>query len=301
MPEIKQIVTLPASLKPLETCAVIQLTTGEKLRSVVGQVGSPAAQTTAAVSFHQKTWKNGRTLKISFENKMRDRGDQLIARIKKEVNHYFSMIGLKVEWVDARQGDIRISFTRGGSWSYIGTDALGISKDQPTVQLGWLTAESRDEELGRVVYHEILGHALGIGHEQKSPKSSIPWDKPKVYDYYMGPPNNWSKAQVDHNVLGSYEPGEVNATAFDPKSIMLYPVRNALTVGDYEIGWNTKPSKTDIEHLQDLYPKANEPSNKKRLRERLSLLISRRNTFRRRVKNLTLRIKRIRARLKGSA
>src|SRR5262245_606053 len=41
--------------------------------------------------------------------------------------------------------EIRISFRAGdGSWSYVGTDALGIPKAKPTMNYGWLTEGSDD-------------------------------------------------------------------------------------------------------------------------------------------------------------
>lgn len=48
---------------------------------------------------------------------------------------------------------------------------------------GWLYPDTPDQEYSRVVLHEF-GHALGAIHEHQHPEAAIPWDKPKVYEYY---------------------------------------------------------------------------------------------------------------------
>jgi hypothetical protein len=57
---------------------------------------------------------------------------------------------------------IRISFKKPGSWSVLGTTCKRIlDKNQATMNFGWLTPNSTDDELRRVVLHEF-GHALGV-------------------------------------------------------------------------------------------------------------------------------------------
>jgi hypothetical protein len=119
---------------------------------------------------------------------------------------------------------------------------------------GGFTNDMNPLELGRVVIHEF-GHALGCVHEQASPPASIPWDKAKVYAWYKSR-IGWDKATVDHNVLKRYGKSEVVFTEqHDPESIMQYPVPNELTVGDYEIGWNTELSETDQVFIAKMYPR----------------------------------------------
>jgi serralysin len=47
----------------------------------------------------------------------------------------------------------------------------------------------------------------------------------------------------------------MNFTKFDIESIMLYAIPNELTVGDFEVGWNTILSATDKEFMRQNYPK----------------------------------------------
>lgn len=60
---------------------------------------------------------------------------------------------------------VRIARTQGsGYWSYLGTDILSISADQPTMNLDSFTMDTPDSEFYRVVRHET-GHTLGFPHE----------------------------------------------------------------------------------------------------------------------------------------
>jgi hypothetical protein len=118
---------------------------------------------------------------------------------------------------------------------------------------GWLTPGSPDNEYSRVVLHEF-GHALACIHEHQHPEAGIPWDKEAVYSYYTGPPNNWTKAQVDHNLFRKYSASITQFSEFDPASIMLYSIPNAFTVGDFEVGWNRVLSATDREFIGVMYP-----------------------------------------------
>jgi len=60
------------------------------------------------------------------------------------------------------------------------------------MNFGWFDDNTSDSEFSRTVIHEF-GHALGMIHEHQHPLAAIPWDKDKVYTYYAGYPNYWSK------------------------------------------------------------------------------------------------------------
>ena len=101
--------------------------------------------------------------------------------------------------------------------------------------------------------HEF-GHVLSCIHEHQNPAAEIPWDKPVVYRYYGGPPNNWTKHDVDTNLFQTYDKTTTNFSSFDPKSIMLYPIPNAFTVGNFEVGWNSVLSEADKQFIATNYP-----------------------------------------------
>jgi hypothetical protein len=160
--------------------------------------------------------------------------------------------GIKFNFGNFPNADITISFRYRGSWSYIGTYS---QKMRPSMNFGWLYNYTSQEEYNRVVLHEF-GHALGYVHEHQNPNGNIPWNVEKVYQYYMGPPNNWDKGEVDENIFRKYTFDEVNATAFDPKSIMLYAIPPELTTNGFSTSENSELSETDKRNVASLYPKS---------------------------------------------
>ncbi len=201
---------------------------------------------------HAKLWpRHQRVLHVRFlggDSRLHSR----IARIAGQWTRYAHVRFIFDQAVDA---PIRVSFVRGASWSYIGTDALdpSLTPDDPTVNFGWFTPATPNDELQRVVLHEF-GHVLGLIHEHQSPAAAIPWDRDAVYAYYAGPPNYWSKAQVDHNVFARYDQDQTNASVFDPASIMLYPIPLEFTQGKLTVGWNRTLSAVDRAFIAQLYP-----------------------------------------------
>lgn len=169
---------------------------------------------------------------------------------------------LKLAFVESGNADIRIAFKwkgDGGSWSYIGTDCFNIPQEHPTMNFGWLDVNGRDtEEYSRTVLHEF-GHALGCIHEHQNPSANIPWDKEAVYRYYMGPPNKWSKEDVDNNLFETYSTSKTQFSQFDKESIMLYRIPNELTIGDWEVQGNKVLSTIDKSYIGVVYPKSQVP------------------------------------------
>ncbi len=104
-----------------------------------------------------------------------------------------------------------------------------------------------------VVLHEF-GHTLGCIHEHERPDNGIPWDKPKVYAYYKET-DGWSRDEVDEQVFSKYDITQIRANKLDKKSIMMYPVPNELTKGNFSIGWNNGLSEADKKFIAKLYPK----------------------------------------------
>jgi hypothetical protein len=196
-----------------------------------------------------KKWKNGRTLRVTFLD-----GDHAV---QKKVEHFANLwkphANILFEFGNDPDSEIRISFEQEGSWSFLGTDALTIDRAEPTMNFGWLTTGTEDEEYERVVVHEF-GHALACIHEHQNPATNIPWDKEAVYNYYAGPPNNWTRDQVDNNLFRRYSRTITQFSAFDGKSIMLYPIPNQFTIGDFEVGFNRRLSETDEDFIARLYP-----------------------------------------------
>lgn len=198
-----------------------------------------------------KKWTPGTTLKVSLNGStlaIRNKVIQFAREWEKYANIKFNFV------TNDNTANIRVSFVSGdGSWSYLGKDASSIPSANATMNFGWLTATTADSEYSRVVIHEF-GHALGMIHEHQHPLVSIPWDKPAVYAYYAAAPNFWSQADVDNNLFTKYSTTQTNYSAYDASSIMHYAVPNELTIGNFEVGWNTVLSPTDKSFIATVYP-----------------------------------------------
>ncbi|MFH1085624.1 MAG: M12 family metallopeptidase [Chloroflexota bacterium] len=196
-------------------------------------------------------WRPGRTLRVHFLDGL----PEVQAKVRQVAVEWMNHANIALEFVQDPNAEIRISFQADdGSWSYIGTDALGISPSKPTMNFGWLEPGTDDIEYRRVVLHEF-GHALGCIHEHQHPEAGIPWDKDAVYRRYGGPPNNWSRAEIDHNLFARYARDQTQFSQFDKQSIMLYAIPDNLTIGDYAVGWNTDLSPTDKAFIAAIYPR----------------------------------------------
>ncbi len=219
-------------------------------------MGVPARSPMRMAIVTGRKWKNGRTLRVSFMG-----GDQYVRdKVKEVAGAWCEYANLAYDFGRDPNAEIRIAFTPGeGSWSWIGTESLVRPKNEPTMNLGWLTRGTADDEYSRVVLHEF-GHAMGCLHEHQNPAASIKWNKQAVYRYYMGPPNSWPKEDVDSNLFDTYARDKTQFTDFDRKSIMIYAIPPDHTTDGYSVSANSKLSPTDIEFFGTAYPLAPKPS-----------------------------------------
>jgi hypothetical protein len=157
-----------------------------------------------------KRWMNGSTLRVRFLG-----GTPLQQATAKEQALWWTVFAnLQFDFNNAQDAEIRIAFDpNDGAWSYIGTDNRGIALNQPTMNLGFLD--------GGTAAHEF-GHAIGLAHEHQNPAGGMDWNEATVIKSLSGPPNNWDVAKIRHNVLDKYRVDQIQGTAFDPDSIMLY-------------------------------------------------------------------------------
>lgn len=180
-------------------------------------------------------------------------GREADKRIARQGFDAWKNLGINVtfeEVTDPAKAKIRIGFKGDdGYWSYIGREILnthynchscpasGFPSDAnppvcPNCGSTDLEVEPRTMNLDRnsltfdprgkdVPTHEI-GHTLGLPHEHQSPFAGIEWNTQAVYDYFSGPPNNWSKEMIDSNILDKLNKDDVKGSEWDPDSIMEY-------------------------------------------------------------------------------
>jgi serralysin len=206
----------------------------------------------AAQSFN--LWKAGTPVRVHFLDGL----SEVQAKVEAIAHQWSQYANLTFEFVGDPDAEIRISFEQNGSWSAVGTDALVeeyFPKDEPTMNFGWLTPQSDDKEYSRVVLHEF-GHSLGLIHEHESPAGGIKWNKEAVYRALSGPPNNWDRATIDHNMFEVYDRTVTQFTAFDPLSIMLYSFPKEWTLDGMEFKENTEPSANDKAFVAARYPRS---------------------------------------------
>lgn len=178
-----------------------------------------------------KRWMKGKLLGVRFMDGTKLQKD----KVKQYAPQWSKYANIRFDFSAGAKAELRVSFEfdPGSSWSAIGTDCLDkkyFPKSEPTVNFGWFDEDTEENEFRRVIVHEF-GHAIGAVHEHQVPAGGIQWNLPAVYAKFSGPPNNWSKADIDFNIVDKYTVNQLNGTAFDKKSIMLYAFPAKLILG----------------------------------------------------------------------
>lgn len=209
------------------------------------------AGTTRAALQKDSKWRTGDPITVAFMS-----GDaKLQRRVRRVAQRWIApgLANLRLVFNNEPDADVRIAFQQGdGSWSTIGTTCRQVSRGQATMNFGWIDANSPEEELRSVVLHEF-GHAIGLIHEHQSPVGGFKWNRDAVIKELSGPPNGWSVSEIEFNVLNPASPEEVDATAMDPASIMMYPIPASWTTDGFSTLLNSDLSGTDKRFIHKQY------------------------------------------------
>lgn len=153
-----------------------------------------------------KLWRNGSVLRV----RLMGAEDKERTLVERAMQSWAAHANLKFKLVDEGPAEIRVAFEPNqGAWSYLGTDALGVAHDQPTMNLGW-----SDEKTA--LYY--FGYVLGLIAEYNNPTAHLPWDRDAVYKELSSAPNFWDRRTVDRIFqkakVTDYRP-------FDAQSVMM--------------------------------------------------------------------------------
>ena len=191
-----------------------------------------------------------RTLTVSF---LETTPAALRDRILLHMNAWSQCCGVRFRFTTGT-GQVRISRSGAGYWSYLGTDILLIPKAKATMNLQGFSMATSEAEYRRVVRHET-GHTLGFPHEHMRSELVNRIDKQKAYAYFAAT-QGWSKAQVDAQVLTPLNQATIIGTPADQTSIMCYRLPGSITKNGQPILGGPDINATDCTFAGKVYPKA---------------------------------------------
>ncbi|WP_438868853.1 M12 family metallopeptidase [Pseudomonas sp. L1(2025)] len=208
-----------------------------------------AIRTKRGIADKYRLWPQNSTITIAFM----DTSPAHRALIQKHIEkNYAHLINLKLNFVEGTQGDIRISTSAAiaGDWSVVGTGALTVPANEPTMHLD---PQNTEDIFKMNILHEF-GHALGLRHEHKHPDRTLEFNLPKIYKLYMQQ-FNLDKIDVYEQILQKLNPADIIASDYDQKSIMHYNLSRLILWKQQSTGYNFNLSNADKALLQSIYPR----------------------------------------------
>jgi hypothetical protein len=208
-----------------------------------------ATRTKRSVGKPSAFWDNASTITFSF---MEQLPDSVAYRIEVAIRRWEPFVNLAFELVENGKGQIRIALGGADNHSAVGTDALMLDPDEPTLVV---SVEPDNPYFEYVLTHEF-GHALGFHHAHLHPDAEIPWDKEAVYEYYINQ-LGWNEEEVDANLFTFDSEKHTLFFPYDKLSIMHYSIPGFLTLNKVEIGINMRISEGDQLFARAIYPPIN--------------------------------------------
>jgi hypothetical protein len=163
-----------------------------------------------------------------------------------------------VQTANVEDAQVRVSFERTGYWSYLGTDILGIPKNEATLNLEDFTAATPWSEWLRVPPHEF-GHSLGFPHEHMRSALVARLDPQKTIAYFWRT-QRWTARETKAQVLTPVSEASLFGTPeADARSIMCYMLPGEITRDGQPIAGGADIDERDFEFVAKIYPKAAPP------------------------------------------
>jgi hypothetical protein len=216
-----------------------------------GQLEQPTVVRQPLTAETRKMWPTEQVITVAFYPN--EASNIVMDKVKQYARVWESVANIKFNFSnDLHNAMIKVGFTKGGSWSWIGREVVNNPFGQKTMNFGWFDNNTTDVEFSRVVTHEF-GHALGFIHEHQASGAAINWDTEKVYAFFAES-DGWSHADVDRNIFNKYSQTSTNGTAYDRSSIMHYFFPQGLTTDNSSFTVNTALSPLDKEFARVIYP-----------------------------------------------
>lgn len=202
-----------------------------------------------------KKWgASGVSLTVGFESST---NDELRRKILLHMNAWGSYANVKFVASSVDQ-QVRIAFGNSGYWSYLGTDILGIPKNEPTLNLQGFTINTPEREFYRVVRHET-GHTLGAPHEHARRDIVSRLDPQKTIAYFQQT-QGWNEATIRQQILTPLSDNSITGTTeAEETSIMTYSFPGSITKDGKPIAGGTDITPMDGAFMGKMYPKAVQP------------------------------------------
>jgi hypothetical protein len=272
----------------------------QKILDDLGDKLGSGAVPSALIVLRTAEWSPGSTITVAFNGGT----PRLHALLERIVSEWSEFANIKFDFGRDASGhyrtwspsdldykaDVRVAFNGDGYWSVVGKNTINPDLYQPGTQT--MNLQGFDSSLPYgfegVARHEF-GHVLGLEHEHQSPvvTCGFRWADdpgyvpttdqsgafthdaqnrfPGIYTYMEGPPNKWSKQQVDYNLLPLSKVDNIPVTdysigPFDKLSIMKYYYPDRMFVSGknsqcYSPNENYDLSAEDKQLIAASYPK----------------------------------------------
>lgn len=215
------------------------------------KTGNPGKFRGGGGLLESKLWPVGKTLRVRFL----DGDPALRAQVAAAVVPWTESANIRFEFDSAaKDAEVRVSFAQQGSWAFVGTDALALPNDQPTVNLGFPRADSSDDLFAETALHEF-GHVLGLYEEMSNPNGGAELDMELIRQELSRGPDARTSQQIDF-IFGKKERLKPYRQ-FDPESVMMARMPQAWFKNpDARVKTTSGLSPSDKQFIAELYPKA---------------------------------------------